>query len=660
MTARRQLCETLPKHSLSEGTTMRRFIQFNDKKIDSFLFMELSDLTKTLTKQNDWEVKFGFQSYLDFQNRTLYVSYFWDNRPNEEKVNGLKSDVCLRAVGTLFHTDVTEVKSFIDKATMTSIPSFAKQLFMLAEDLRLEEICKKERPGTKKWFSTRRRVYRHYFQSQTNANLMKSVYTDALFTVIYLLLTSESPLEDIPMIYEPIDRMMPWLRQTLGQFFDAVSTKDVARVAFMITETLDEVLEHDMLNTYFYLPEHSYGTEEAMLTIDDMKRKNALNNRDVLDQKKKGDEDIHEQKLPTWHRETSDMTKSFLQFELEQGSQTDLLGEGVREGEEGDQALAIVQGSVQKSKRNDYTKQNAIEKKRDIRQTGKGEPYGKENKYAEAIFLSPQPPSFQQLAEYEKMKAEIVSYQKKLKKMIEKTLEHKKIMPRTDLHFGRLHKKLLRLWTDEQPRLFYKKHEPSIAIDAVFTLLVDCSASMHDKMEETKRGIVLFHEALKSVFVPHQIVGFWEDSNEANETKQPNYFQTVISFSKSLKKQSGAEIIQLEPQEDNRDGFAIRIMTGQLLQRTEKQKFLLVFSDGEPAAYGYEQNGIIDTHEAVLEARKKGIEVINIFLANGDIDEGQQKTIQNIYGKYSIFVPNVEQLPDILFPLLKKLLYKSL
>jgi nitric oxide reductase activation protein len=639
---------------------MERFIQFNDKKIDSFLFMQLSDLAKALTKHSDWEVEFGFQSYVDFSQHKLYVSHFWDNRPKEEKENGLKSDVCLRAVGTLFHTNFSEIIAFLDKTKNISIPSFAKQLFTLAEDLRLEEICKKERPGTKKWFRIRRDVYRRYFQSQTNANLTRSMYTDALFSVIYLLLTSDSPLEDVPDIHGPIDRMMPWLRQTLPQFFDAISTKEVARITLMIAEALNDVLETDMVNTYFYLPEQSYTIKETGLTLEDLKRTDPLNNCDILDKEKRGDEDIHEQKLPTWHRETSDMTKSFLRFELEQGSRTDLLGDGAREGEDGDQALAIVQGSARKSNRNDYMKQSAYEQKRESKQTGKGDRYGKDNRYAEAIFLFPTSPSHHQIRQYEQKKSEILPYQKKLKQMIEKTLEHKKTLPRTDLHFGRLHKKLLRLWTDEHPRLFYKKHQPSSRIDAVFTLLVDCSASMYDKMEETKRGIILFHEALKSLLVPHQIVGFWEDPNEATETKQPNYFQTVISFAQSQKKESGPAIMQLEAQEDNRDGFAIRIMTEQLLKRPEKQKFLLVFSDGEPAAFGYEQNGIIDTHEAVLEARKHHIEVINVFLANGEIDEGQRDTIQNIYGKHSIVVPNVEQLPDFLFPLLKKLLYKSL
>ncbi|MDQ7862259.1 hypothetical protein RCO48_18365 [Peribacillus frigoritolerans] len=42
---------------------------------------------------------------------------------------------------------------------------------------------------------------------------------------------------------------------------------------------------------------------------------------------------------------------------------------------------------------------------------------------------------------------------------------------------------------------------------------------------------------------------------------------------------------------------------------------MLVFSDGEPAASDYDQNGIVDTHLAVSEARKKGIEVIGLFFS---------------------------------------------
>ncbi|KJD52820.1 hypothetical protein UZ38_35765, partial [Bacillus amyloliquefaciens] len=285
---------------------------------------------------------------------------------------------------------------------------------------------------------------------------------------------------------------------------------------------------------------------------------------------------------------------------------------------------------------------------------------GKENRYAFSVMKPPEKPSNEDILDYQAQAKTIESYQKRLKQMIQKTLEHKKTLPRTDLHAGRLNNKLLRYFTERNPRLFYKKQEPSTEIDAVFTLLVDCSASMHDKMAETKRGIVLFHEALKSVAVPHQIVGFWEDTNDATETSQPNYFHTVVSFADSLKAGAGPHVMQLEPEEDNRDGYAIRQMTKMLVQRSEAQKFLIVFSDGEPAAFDYEQNGIVDTHEAVMEARKRNIEVINVFLSNSEIEESQIKTIQDMYGKYSLFVPDVDQLPDVLYPLLKKLLNKSI
>ncbi|KHF27717.1 hypothetical protein LR68_03493 [Anoxybacillus sp. BCO1] len=72
---------------------MNRFIMFNDKKVDSFLFMELSDLVKTLTKDEQMELEFGYQSYLDRQHKKVVVSHFWDNRPKEQYVYGLKSDV---------------------------------------------------------------------------------------------------------------------------------------------------------------------------------------------------------------------------------------------------------------------------------------------------------------------------------------------------------------------------------------------------------------------------------------------------------------------------------------------------------------------------------------------------------------------------------------
>ncbi|MBM7647731.1 nitric oxide reductase activation protein [Bacillus ectoiniformans] len=639
---------------------MKRFIQFNDETVNSFLLMELNDLAKTLTRNSEIEVLYGPHSYLDQLNEQIFVSHFWDHRPFEVERAGLKTDIYLRAVGNYDHTDLNAVGEYVKKANKSAIPSFARQLLTLAEDIRIEELCKERRPGTKRMFAIRRETYRKYFDTQLNVNQMKSLPADSLFNAIYLLLNADY-LMDAPSINEPVDAAMPFIRQTLMRFYETKSTQETITCCLELIDVLEELLARDMLNTYFHLPDLSAPLEDSGDTFDDMRRKDPLANQDVLDQEKTGEEEILEEEFRTWHRETSELSQSFLQFDLDQGSQTDLFGEGVREGEAGDQALAMVQGAAQKTDRKDFEQLLAEQMQKDTGKTGEKESvYGKENRYAVPVYRKADPQKQEERDKYREYHAIVAPLQKKLKNMIEKTLEHKKIQPRQDLKAGRLNKKLLRFFLDEQPRLFYKKQEPSPEIDAAFTLLVDCSASMFDKMDQTKLGITLFHEALKSVRVPHEIIGFWEDTNEASETNQPNYLQTVIDYRSSVQQASGPEIMQLEPEEDNRDGFAIRLVTERIIARAEKQKFLLVFSDGEPAAFDYDRNGIVDTHEAVLAARKWGIEVINVFLANGEIDEAQRSIIQNIYGKYSIFVSDINELSDVLFPLLRKLLYKSL
>src|SRR5699024_9417645 len=125
-------------------------------------------------------------------------------------------------------------------------------------------------------------------------------------------------------------------------------------------------------------------------------------------------------------------------------------------------------------------------------------------------------------------------------------------------------------------------------------------------------------------------------------------------------KREGPRIMALQPQDDNRDGVAIRIGSERLMRRAHNQRFLIVFSDGEPSAYNYSQDGILDTYEAVETARKLGIEVFNVFLSQYSIIVDIDETIHIIYGNYSMFVEGVENLTSHLAPLLNKLLLKSL
>src|SRR5699024_1676123 len=109
-----------------------------------------------------------------------------------------------------------------------------------------------------------------------------------------------------------------------------------------------------------------------------------------------------------------------------------------------------------------------------------------------------------------------------------------------------------------------------------------------------------------------------------------------------------------------RDGFSIRVAADALMERTETHKFLLVFTDGEPAAMDYDQNGIVDTNMAVSEARKKGMDVIGMFLANGEIDEREDDTMQNLAANQRLMIARVSELPSQFAPLLKTLILRSL
>ncbi|WP_163970976.1 vWA domain-containing protein [Oceanobacillus halotolerans] len=635
--------------------------RFHDKKVDTNLFLQLQDIASVLSGNRDMDFEFSYGSFIDLIDNRVTASTFWEKTDETTKIPGLKSDIYLRTIGTLHYTNVPAMKHFLETAEETNIPKFASQLVTFLEDIRLEELIKRERPGTQKFFAVRTSYMKHYFETQLTTNVTRSLSLDELFCLIYLLIQSDRPDPTFPQANERQLNQLEKLKALIYQIFEAKTTEDIIQIAERIVFQLEDY-EKDSVQYYFVFPIAHIEHFQRNTLFDELTRTDPLANDDQEDVDEEKSEYIDE-KFSTWHRETEngEGNQTFLQFELDQGTNTNLMGDGARETEEGDQAMAAIQGASGESKQNDYSKLESLEKQEANKGSKQNEsPYGEENKDAVKRFKMAEQPSDDDIKLYSELVSAIEPYKRKLAKTIEKTIEHKKIEPRKDLLYGRLSKKLLPIVTDESRRLFYKKNEDSKEMDAAFTLLVDCSASMHNKMDETKKGIVLFHEVLKELKIPHAITGFWEDATSVKEGYQPNYFHKIHAFTDSFYVENGPKIMQLEPEEDNRDGFSIRVATEELAARREKNKFLLVFSDGEPAATNYEQNGIVDTHVAVSDARKKGIDVIGLFLANGETDENEDVMMKNIYGRERMMIPTVSELPEHFAPLLKKLLLKSL
>lgn len=634
--------------------------RFHDQKIDTDHFLQMQDLASVLSRFPDILFEFSYGAFVDVFNQRITASTFWDTANEDVKQTGYKTDIYLRAIGTLHYSSVRDLQLLTEDINQSSLPKFGVQLGTLLEDLRLEEIVKRERPGTRNHFSLRRVALKNYFTTQLITNVTRGLAADELFCLIYLLLQANSPDPYFPRATEEQLEKLDAIKPNLYAVYDAKTTKDITFITNRIIVQLDEHFE-DMINEYTVFPIQQIENIKEKNLFDELTRTDPLANKDVEDVRDQ--DEFMDERFSTWHRENKNENRKqlFLQFELEQGTKTSIKGSGTRDTEEGDQAMAQVQGATGESKQKDYSKKESLDRQEKQKETkGSTSPYGEENKHAVALTKHAKEPTVNDIQLYEQYVREIEPLQRKLEKTIEKTIEHKKNEPRTNLVFGRLSKNLLPVVLEEHPRIFYKKDHESKQFDAAFTLLVDCSASMHNKMEETKKGIVLFHEVLKTLQIPHAIIGFWEDAMEASPTYQPNYFHMIHSFDDSFYKNNGPKIIQLEPQEDNRDGFSIRIAQEMLLERREKNKFLLVFSDGEPAAASYSHNGIIDTNEAVAETRKKGIEVIGNFIADGEISERHEQLMKNIYGKEHMLIPHVAELPDQFAPLLKKLLLKML
>ncbi|WP_088072324.1 vWA domain-containing protein [Gottfriedia luciferensis] len=621
-------------------------IVFNNKKIDAATFLQMENLSISLSKDQHAFLEFDFQAYYDDEEQKFTVSHFWDNQDKITQLQGLKSDVYLKALGNKHLTDFNEFKETLKELQETHLKSFMSQLYVLLEDIRLEEMIVHQRPGTKQIFSTRKNIYRHYFQSQFKGNEIRNFQLDQLFCLIYLSLTSTQ------LTYQTNDQLEDIL-PILFQSFEAKKTSDISSIIYKVQQRLLSVYKEDMIHTYFgYLPLNKLS--EYASCNSKVKELQNDDQQDGLEERNSEDE-----KFSTWHRESknNETDDNFLRFEVESGTKTSIKANFAREEEAGDQALGNAFGSSKQGENKKSKQTDSFEASNSS--TSQQNPYGKYNSNVSIKYVEATKQTVNEKVQYSTLSAMVSKDVKELRKTIEKSLENKQNAP-SDKYYGRLNKKWIRLFTEEKPKMFYKKQTESKELDAVFYLLVDCSGSMFNKMDEVKKSVILFHETLKQLKISHSISGFWEDASNATKENKPNILHQVIPFSSSLAQSSGPNIMQLHEEEDNRDGLMIRIVSEELAKRPEKHKFLLVFTDGEPSALDYFQDGIIDTHEAVKQARKLGIEVIGTFIEEDEHQDETAQLMKNIYQYHYLIASGTEDLRLQLKPMLKKLLLRSI
>lgn len=622
---------------------LNRFIQFNDETIDANLLLLYERLGRALAEAQFLELT--ERKLFEFQPKEgiISISVFWRHRSTEVMHLGRLSDVYLLTAGFWKHFSVTDWLRFRKKYMNHPLRKFAEELLLLLEEFRLMDVVEKARPGTTKAFAVRRQLMIEFHRDRLLSNLNKAFISDALLNQLFITL-HEGLLANSQIDWNlPIGQI-----NTIATYAtDAKSTSDMAGLVDRIIYMIEETVENDLVLQY-------YAVGDA---ISDNTA--VFHYHEGMADAEKGEESAKEtieEIFRTWHRESESESGVHLEYELEHGRAGRGDGSNIAQGDENAEIQETGFGRSEGNESSKWSDEEREQSEKKSKWKTAGKDFGKEHVnvvYDELVVetIRDEVNMAKLLQWREEQKPHVRSFVAEMRKRIELKEDER----RNRLMKGRLSSKLTTLLVDERPRPFYRKNTPSDKLDAVFGLLVDGSASMMDKLDETKKAVLLFHDVLRQLNVQHEISSYYEDANDASKELQPNVFGMMHTF-EDRNNDDGLTILSFETNEDNRDGFAIRWMTRRLLVRPEKHKFLLVFSDGEPSAFGYDRNGILDTRESVLEAEKKGVSVIHLFLASEEPTDDQRALFSMMFGNKSAASESVEHFTDQTLRILRKLL----
>lgn len=623
---------------------MNRFIQFNDETVDTKTLLLYERLGRALADANYLELT--ERKLLEFrpQEGAVSMSVFWRHRTEEVMHAGRLSDIYLLTAGFWKHFNIGIWGQFAKKYSSHSLRKFSSELLLLLEEFRLVDKIIKERPGTSSAFDIRRATYVSWHRSSVHANMQKGFVADGLLNEIFIVL-HEGMFSASAVEWGPIQFNL--IKSILEKAYDARDTQDNTYIAQRIIEVIEQSIQNDLLHQYYAVGdsfieqpkpfEYHQGITDAADGEDEIK-------------------DTIEEVFRAWHEENEDEEGIHLQYELEHGRSGKTEGVEATEGNEDAEIEEVGYGQSEANEREQSTDEARDDIDNEEKAMKAGHMFGKE--HVNVIFEERRVAVIDEATNRQKLivwREEQKPYVRSFVEEMKKRIDLKEDSRRERLMNGRLSTKLTTLVLDERPKPFYRKNAPSINLDAVFGLLVDGSASMMDKLDETKKAVLLFHDVLRELRVSHEISSYYEEAFKASAEVQPNVFELMHRFS-DRNHDNGMSILAFDANEDNRDGFAIRWMADHLASRQEKHKFLLVFSDGEPSAFGYDRNGILDTAEAVMGTEKKGISVIHLFLATEEPTVDQKELFSMMFGNKTASSNTVEGFTEQTLRILRKLL----
>ena len=182
-------------------------------------------------------------------------------------------------------------------------------------------------------------------------------------------------------------------------------------------------------------------------------------------------------------------------------------------------------------------------------------------------------------------------------------------------------------------KIFKKKNAPAPQADLVFEILVDNSGSMHGtKARLAGKALIIFCEALDRLHIPFSVDAFTE-ARSAITISLKDYDETYAKTKSNMTLFTEQfDVNKLNTWSGNIDELNLRYVADELSQRREKDKMLIVISDGATCGDWRTLKQVSNNIE------NSGITVLGI----GIFDEN----VKDIYSKHMI-VKNTEDLQGL-------------
>lgn len=572
------------------------FIKFNDEIVDSKIMMELTDLARLLFKDKSLTVGVRKFSYFNPSSNVMNFSMFWKHRHDISELEGFKHDIYTR-FGQNFILDFNLYEE------MKDVHLLLEQIFLSLEYYRTRRYAFTVRPLIKNLATTGDNILLKTFK-ETAKNKADSLIRRLNVQV----LNNESDIEFQGEHFNIITRNTRESIERARLIFDQFNALHDLTVYQQHDMPFNEIAQYNK-QTPYRKDSHELSSEKEDYS-DPSETVDTKTDRDADDANllgEAGDNSSQKKSHENDNRYDDDVSDYFEKF-------------GINKGD------------------------NQLKDDRSI------------NQHASLKVIQPKV----RLKNYNKYRELFDRHNDTTRKIVgelNQVLNFKQNEVHKNKISGRLLKNPTSQLINDSHKLFYKQDSESKEFDAVFTLILDQSFSMIEHLDSAIEGIIIFNNILKSLKIEHRIISHHEDSFEVMDNDYPNKIYEHMDFHRSLYYYP-VSLLDIESSGDNRDGYILAHEIPLIESLNFSDKFIIIFSDGQPSAENYNQDGITDTHEAVNTAARKGINVINIFISENS-DENTVAAIKNIYGRNTLIVNKAQEIPLLLPNLLNRIL-KSL